>query len=163
MRLLIMLFWSMGSGILTKGATDISMSLTKIPKASGGEAKETMAEQAAKQQRIRSKGNHLLHAPLLVMLSPHIHRKANCVYFALEAMRKFHGKQIVECHDAEGCQKWSIAMFTKSWMVPLFDTWSLLDDPARLRTCGFFTSPMELERLEYSVDGPLEEVERAWS
>ena len=101
LRPLLMLYWGLGCGVVTKNTESTIMSLLGTPEVVGGK-KETMRDQAAKSQRAHSKGKNKLHVSLLVLLNPLVHRKANCVFLALNAMRKFHGGQVRQCMTTHG-------------------------------------------------------------
>eukprot|EP00974_Lingulodinium_polyedra_P023490 2269042-Lingulodinium_polyedra.AAC.1 len=163
-RLLLMLIWSIGAGVLTKKSGHTALSLAKPVAPAGAEAKETMAEQKAKLARVQSKGKNLLHTSLLVFLNPLVHRHANCVYEALQSMRRFHGEQVKECKNPAGNVAWSVRMAAGSFTAPLAETWELLLDLNRLQKCGFAATRQDVLAAGADVDdwGPWAEQEEVW-
>ena len=95
LRVVLFLYWAMGCGLLTRNTATKSFSLLPGPKAPEDVQKETMKEQASKLSRLRAKGKNMLHVSLLILMNPIVFRKANMVYEALQAMRLFHGHQVL--------------------------------------------------------------------
>ena len=146
LRALLMTVWALGCGVLTKQAGRVSLSLASAKPSLEGK-KETMSEQAQKAARIRAKGKNMLHTSLLVLLNPHVQRRANCVYWALQPMRLFHGLQVQACKGVLGNLDWSAGMAAGPFNKPLAETWQVLTDPVRLQRCGFAVSLEEVGRV----------------
>ena len=88
-----MLLWAMSVGLLTKRTEDVSLTLAAVPSQHPEDTKETMREQQAKQNRVRSKGKNMLHTSLLILLNPLAHKKANAVYWLLQDMKPSTGSK----------------------------------------------------------------------
>ena len=140
LRLFVMLLWAMSVGLLTKRTEDVSLTLAAVPSQHPEDTKETMREQQAKQNRVRSKGKNMLHTSLLILLNPLVHKKANVVYWLLQDMKTFHGLQVQACETPAGNARWSVDMAGGAFAKPVLGAWSLLSNLKALRQSGFACS-----------------------
>eukprot|EP00974_Lingulodinium_polyedra_P094416 9151557-Lingulodinium_polyedra.AAC.1 len=97
-RLVVMLYWAMGAGLLTRTANKKAFQLSAPPADTEAAAqKESMRVASSKLSMVHTKGANKLYVALLVLLNPDVHRKGAIIYEALADFRLFHGQQLAAC------------------------------------------------------------------
>jgi len=82
----------------------------------------------------------------------------------LDAMRAFHGDQVVRCKTVGGCILWSAEMAGGCFAERVIKAWAFLEDLALLRKCGWHLSTRDCSRHGWFSDSlqVLAEEEEDW-
>lgn len=157
MRALIMLYWGLQMGYLTEEPGTSVLRLSGVLKPVGSEQSKgsshaaTMRQGMAAQKKIYQQSKNQLHVASLVAIDRDVREGSAIIHAGCRSLHGWYAEGLREVRSAPGSVRWHAKQAAGGCLVPLAQTFSLLQDLPALSDLGFTTEISSLPLSSYSA------------